>query len=117
MDAVVAVNERNRQRVKRECFRKRLPIQGWSGWPSRGVTNSARQGLNTIKAVFVAVYRRALQSTSLERDNSIEELADIALKLRERVNLSPHQPSRLVGVGLSKVREAEPSKGQPFLFE
>jgi hypothetical protein len=36
-----------------------------------------------------AVYWRALQATGLERDHSIEELADIALKLRERVNLSP----------------------------
>jgi len=52
-----------------------------------------------------------------ERDNSIEELTDIALKLRERVNLCPHQLYRLVGLGLSKFREAEPSKGQPFLFE
>jgi hypothetical protein len=30
-----------------------------------------------------------LQSTGIERDHSIEELADIALKLQERVNLSP----------------------------
>lgn len=36
----------------------------------------------------VAVYCRALQSTGIERDHSIEELADIALKLQERVNLS-----------------------------
>jgi hypothetical protein len=49
----------------------------------------------------VAIYCRALLSTGLERDNSIEELTDIALKLRERVNL--------VGVGLSNFREAEPS--------
>jgi hypothetical protein len=38
----------------------------------------------------VAVYCRALLSTGIERDNSIEELTDIAPKLRERVNLSPH---------------------------
>jgi hypothetical protein len=65
----------------------------------------------------VAVYCRALQSTGLERNNSTEELTDIALKLRERVNLSPHQRYRLVGVGLSNFREAEPSKSQPFLFQ
>jgi hypothetical protein len=57
-----------------------------------------------------------LQSTGLERDNSIEELADIALKLWERVNLSPHQRYRLEGVGLSNFREAERSKSQLFLF-
>jgi hypothetical protein len=48
----------------------------------------------------VAVYCRALLSTGLEGDNSIEELTDIALELRERVNLSPHQRYRLGGVGL-----------------
>jgi DNA polymerase-4 len=58
-----------------------------------------------------------LQSTGLERDNSIEELADIALMFRERVNPSPHQRYRLVGVGVSNFREAEPSKSQLFLFE
>jgi hypothetical protein len=62
----------------------------------------------------VAVYCRALQSTGRERDNSIEELTDIALKLRERVNLSSHQRYRLVGVGLSNFREAEPSTSQAF---
>jgi hypothetical protein len=65
----------------------------------------------------VAIYYGALQSTGRERDNSIEELTDIALKLRDRVNLSSHQRYRLVGVGQSNFREAEPSKSQPFLFE
>ncbi len=49
--------------------------------------------------------------------SSCEELSDIALRLRERVNLPPHQRYRLVGVGLSNFRDGEPSKGQPFLFE
>jgi DNA polymerase IV len=48
---------------------------------------------------------------------SCEELTDIALKLRERVDLSPQQRYRLVGVGLSNFREAEETTGQPALFE
>ena len=49
--------------------------------------------------------------------SSCEELGDIALRLRERVNLPPDQRYRLVGVGLSNFRHAKPSKGHPFLFE
>lgn len=36
---------------------------------------------------------------------SFEELTNIALSLRERVGLGPHQRFRLVGVGLSNFRE------------
>jgi DNA polymerase-4 len=46
-----------------------------------------------------------------------EELADIALKLRERVDLGPQQRYRLVGVGLSNFRETERVAAQPALFE
>ena len=48
---------------------------------------------------------------------SCAELAEIALKLRERVTLGPQQRYRLVGVGLSNFREAEPIGPQPALFE
>jgi DNA polymerase-4 len=48
---------------------------------------------------------------------SCEELTDIALKLRERVDLGPQQRYRLVGVGLSNFREPEGSTAQPVLFE
>jgi DNA polymerase-4 len=48
--------------------------------------------------------------------SSCEELTDIALKLRERVNLSPQQRFRLVGVGLSNFREPEGTTAQPDLF-
>jgi DNA polymerase IV len=48
---------------------------------------------------------------------SCEELTDIALRLRERVTLSPQQRYRLVGVGLSNFREAEETAAQPVLFE
>jgi DNA polymerase-4 len=44
-------------------------------------------------------------------------LKDIALKLRERVELSPQQRYRLVGVGLSNFRESEGTAAQPDLFQ
>jgi DNA polymerase-4 len=52
--------------------------------------------------------------------SSCEELTNIALSLRERVDLGPQQRFRLVGVGLSNFREPD-EKGdappQPALFE
>ena len=49
--------------------------------------------------------------------SSCDEPTEIALKLRERVTLGPHQRYRLVGVGLSNFREAEQIGPQPALFE
>ncbi len=49
--------------------------------------------------------------------SSCEELTELALRLRERVDLGPHRRYRLVGVGLSNFREAEETTGQPTLFE
>jgi DNA polymerase-4 len=49
--------------------------------------------------------------------SSSEELTVIALKLRERVDLSPKQRFRLVGVGLSNFREPEDTTAQPDLFQ
>lgn len=48
--------------------------------------------------------------------SSCEELTDIALKLREKVDLNPQQRYRLVGVGLSNFREAGDRVNQPDLF-
>ena len=49
--------------------------------------------------------------------SSCEELTDIVLKLRERVDLSPQQRYRLIGVGLSNFRESRESVNQPELFD
>ncbi|HET6217491.1 MAG TPA: DNA polymerase IV, partial [Acidobacteriaceae bacterium] len=46
-----------------------------------------------------------------------EELATIALTLRERVNMSPQQRFRLIGVGLSNFRESEEPSAQADLFD
>jgi len=57
---------------------------------------------------------------SLTRDHppaSCDELTDVALKLRERVNLGPQQRFRLVGVGLSNFRDAQQTTSQSVLFE
>src|SRR5712692_3513057 len=49
--------------------------------------------------------------------SSCEELTGIALKLRERVGLSPQQRFRLVGVGLSNFQDSEDTAAQPDLFQ
>ena len=49
--------------------------------------------------------------------SSCEGLTDIVLKLREKVDLDPHERYRLVGVALSNFREAEQTAAQPPLFE
>ena len=49
--------------------------------------------------------------------SSCEELTSIVLSLRERVELSPKQRFRLVGVGLSNFRDPEEAAAQPALFE
>ena len=48
--------------------------------------------------------------------SSCEELTDIALALRERVDLDPKQRFRLVGVGLGNFREPEDSTAQTGSF-
>jgi DNA polymerase-4 len=48
---------------------------------------------------------------------SRDELTEIALKLRERVDLGPQQRYRLVGVGLSNFRDSEDTTSQPDLFQ
>ena len=49
--------------------------------------------------------------------SSCEELTNIALALRERVDLDGQQRFRLVGVGLSNFREPTDAGAQPALFE
>ena len=49
--------------------------------------------------------------------SSWEELTDIILKLREKVDIGPHERYRLVGVGVSNFREAEQTASQPPFLE
>jgi len=55
--------------------------------------------------------------TPLVPPSSCEELTNIALSLRERVDRSPQQRFRLVGVGLSNFRDIEEMPAQPVLFD
>jgi DNA polymerase-4 len=48
---------------------------------------------------------------------SCAELTDIALKLRERIDLGPQQRYRLVGVGLGTFRETKETASRPALFD
>jgi DNA polymerase-4 len=63
---------------------------------------------------FKILTRRYTPSTP---PSSCEELTEIALELRERVDLDQRRRYRLVGVGLSNFREPEETTGQPALFE
>jgi nucleotidyltransferase/DNA polymerase involved in DNA repair len=55
--------------------------------------------------------------TSGSPPSSCEELTEIALKLRERIELGPQQRYRLVGIGLSNFRETvDNTTAQPVLF-
>jgi DNA polymerase-4 len=47
---------------------------------------------------------------------SCQELTNIALSLRDRVDLKPGQRFRLVGVGLSNFQDPEDASAQPALF-
>ena len=49
--------------------------------------------------------------------SSCDELTEIALKLRERVDLGQQQRFRLVGVGLSNFRDVQETTSQSALFE
>ena len=49
--------------------------------------------------------------------SSCEELTEIALKLRDRVDLGPRQRYRLVGVGLSNFLDPEGTDAQADLFQ
>jgi DNA polymerase IV len=48
--------------------------------------------------------------------SSCEELTEIALSLRERVEVELQQRFRLVGVGMSNFREPDELQKQPVLF-
>jgi DNA polymerase-4 len=92
---------------------RRLAEKVWSA--SRKESRIARTVVLKLKTSEFKILTRS--STRESPPSTCEELTEIALKLRERVNLSPNKRYRLVGVGLSNFRDAEPSKGQPFLFE
>ena len=92
---------------------RRLAEKLWSA--SRKESRTARTVILKLKTSEFKILTRS--HTPGSPPSFCEELTEIALKLRERVDLGPHQRYRLVGVGLSNFREAEETESQPALFE
>jgi DNA polymerase-4 len=82
---------------------------------SRKETRIARTVVLKLKTSDFRVLTRSHTPTTPPA--SCEELTGIALSLRERVDLDPHQRYRLVGVGLSNFRDPQQTSLQPELFE
>jgi DNA polymerase-4 len=92
---------------------RRLTEKLWSA--SRKEPRVARTVVLKLKTSEFKILTRS--HTPVSPPSSCEELIDIALKLRERVELGPRQRYRLVGIGLSNFRESEVTDEQPILFE
>jgi DNA polymerase-4 len=81
----------------------RLAEKVWTA--SRKETRIPRTVVLKLKTSEFNILTRS--HTPLVAPSSCEELTSIALSLRERVNASPRQRFRLVGVGLSNFREPD----------
>jgi DNA polymerase-4 len=92
---------------------RRLAEKLWSA--SRKESRIARTVVLKLKTTEFKILTRS--HTPVSPPSSLEELTDIALKLRERVDLGPQRLYRLVGVGLGNFRESEETVVQPALFE
>lgn len=92
---------------------RRLAEKVWTA--SRKETRIARTVVLKLKTAEFKILTRSL--TPAEPVASCEELTVIALSLRQRVNLSPSQRFRLIGVGLGNFREPEDAPAQPILFD
>jgi DNA polymerase-4 len=92
---------------------RRLAEKLWSA--SRKESRIGRTVVLKLKTSEFKILTRS--HTPDSAPSSCEELTDIALALRERVNLAPQQRFRLAGVGLSNFQEAEDLAAQPSLFK
>jgi DNA polymerase IV len=92
---------------------RRLAEKLWSA--SRKESRIARTVVLKLKTSEFKILTRSRTPDS--PPSSCQELTEIALRLRERVDLGAEQRYRLVGVGLSNFREAEDNAAQPVLFE
>jgi DNA polymerase IV len=91
---------------------RRLGEKVWSA--SRKESRIARTVVLKLKTSEFKILTRS--HTPSSSPSSCEELTDIALSLRERVELSPQQRYRLVGVGLSNFQDREEDAAQTDLF-
>jgi DNA polymerase-4 len=91
---------------------RRLAEQTWAA--SRKESRIARTVVLKVKTSQFKVLTRS--HTPSRPPASSEELANIALALRERVCLGSQQRFRLVGVGLSNFSDPDDAPAQPHLF-
>jgi DNA polymerase-4 len=99
--------------LETEPMIRQLAEKLWSA--SRKESRIARTVVLKLKTSEFKILTRS--HTPGSPPSSCQELTDVALKLRERVDLGPRQRYRLVGIGLSNFREAEETTAQPALFE
>jgi DNA polymerase IV len=92
---------------------RRLAEKLWSA--SRQETRIPRTIVLKLKTREFKILTRSY--TTDNPPSSCDELTDIALKLRDRVDLGPQQRFRLVGVGLSNFQDRGETKSQTTLFE
>lgn len=92
---------------------RRLAELTWAA--SRKELRVARTVVLKLKTSEFKILTRS--HTPYAPPSSCEELTNIALSLRERVDLGSNQRFRLVGVGLSNFRDPEDACAQPALFE
>jgi len=99
--------------LETEVMIRRLAEKLWNA--SRKESRIARTVVLKLKTSEFKTLTRSY--TPHSPPSSCEELTNIALALRERVNLDGQQRFRLVGVGLSNFREPTDAGAQPALFE
>src|SRR6266446_5842798 len=87
---------------------RKLAENTWSA--SRKESRIARTVVLKLKTNDFRILTRS--HTPGSPPSSCEELTGIALSLRERIDLSPQQRFRLVGVGLSNFRDPEDASAQ-----
>ena len=91
---------------------RRLAELTWAA--SRKESRVARTVVLKLKTAEFKILTRS--HTPSSPPSSCQELTAIALSLRERVALGPHQRFRLVGVGVSNFLDPENVSAQPDLF-
>jgi DNA polymerase-4 len=104
--------ERDVQLSETEPMIRRLAEKAWTA--SRKEVRVARTVILKLKTSEFKILTRS--HTPHAPPSSCEELTDIALSLRERIELSPKQRFRLVGVGLSNFRDPDEAAAEPALF-
>lgn len=104
--------ERDLLLTQMEPMIRKLAEHTWEA--SRKESRIARTVVLKLKTSDFKILTRS--HTPPSPPSSCEELTSIALSLRGRVGLNPHQRFRLVGVGLSNFHDPEDAAVQPSLF-